>query len=128
MGSASEWRYSLPDGRGSLWIACDEFTATLDRTLAKVVAFNLRKQASRTGVGLLAATTRLDRRLETRSPRSLRAGNIHPVRPNWSEGPTSFAHELSIAGHAADWKRFQWHYRGSELAFTRRVVLLKHKE
>ena len=45
---------------GSHWIACDEFTATLERSLAKVVAFNLRKQVSRTGVGLLAATTHDD--------------------------------------------------------------------
>jgi len=42
------------------WIAADEFTATLDRTLAKVVAFNLRKLAGRTGVGVLAATTHDD--------------------------------------------------------------------
>ena len=38
----------------------DEFTAPLDRPLAKVVAFNLRKQATRTGVGVLAATTHDD--------------------------------------------------------------------
>jgi ABC-type ATPase with predicted acetyltransferase domain len=38
----------------------DEFTAPLDRPLAKVVAFNLRKLATRTGVGVLAATTHDD--------------------------------------------------------------------
>src|SRR5262249_2260135 len=38
----------------------DEFTATLDRPLAKVVAFNLRKLVTRTGVGVLAATTHDD--------------------------------------------------------------------
>ncbi len=37
------------------WLACDEFTATLDRTLAKVVAFNVRRLADRTGVGFLLA-------------------------------------------------------------------------
>ena len=41
-------------------ILLDEFTAMLDRTLAKVVAFNLRKLVSRTGVGVLAATTHED--------------------------------------------------------------------
>jgi ABC-type ATPase with predicted acetyltransferase domain len=41
-------------------LLADEFTATLDRPLAKVVAFNLRKLVSRTGCGLLAATTHED--------------------------------------------------------------------
>lgn len=41
-------------------IALDEFTAVLDRTLAKVIAFNLRKLVSRTGITLLAATTHED--------------------------------------------------------------------
>jgi hypothetical protein len=38
----------------------DEFCAVLDRTLAKVLAFNVRKLASRTGVGFLLATTHED--------------------------------------------------------------------
>src|SRR5262249_23166002 len=50
----SEPARQLPTGD---WLLADEFTAALDRTLAKVVAFNLRKLASRTGVGVLAATT-----------------------------------------------------------------------
>jgi ABC-type lipoprotein export system ATPase subunit len=42
------------------WIVADEFTAALDRTLAKVIAFNLRKLATRTGIGCLLATTHED--------------------------------------------------------------------
>ncbi len=42
------------------WLVAAEFTATLDRPLAKVVAFNLRKLVSRTGVGVLTATTHDD--------------------------------------------------------------------
>ena len=38
----------------------DEFAAVLDRPLAKVVAFSLHRFASRTGVGVLAATTHDD--------------------------------------------------------------------
>ncbi len=37
------------------WLAADEFTATLDRTLAKVLAFNARRLADRTGTGFLLA-------------------------------------------------------------------------
>src|SRR5207248_3324090 len=50
-----------PDaGSPGPFVLADEFTATLDRPLAKVVAFNLRKLVSRTGVGVLAATTHED--------------------------------------------------------------------
>ena len=38
----------------------DEFGAVLDRTLAKVLAFNLRKLVSRTGIGAFCATTHTD--------------------------------------------------------------------
>ena len=112
------------------FLACDEFTATLDRTLAKVVAFNLRKQLARTGTGLLAATTHEDI-IDDLKPDLLvrcKPGNIRSLRPSWNAGPLSFAGELSMAdGTQADWKRFsKWHYRGGELAFTRRIVLLKH--
>lgn len=43
-----------------IWIVADEFTAALDRTLAKAIAFNLRKLATRTGIGCLLATTHED--------------------------------------------------------------------
>ena len=95
------------NGRGSLWIACDEFTATLDRTLAKVVAFNLRKQAR---AGRRRPARRDDphrhhRRLETDLLVRCEE-DIHPVRHD-ERRPHSFAHELSIAeGTQADWKRF----------------------
>lgn len=41
-------------------IAVDEFAALLDRPLAKVMAFNLRRCVSRTGVGALVATSHDD--------------------------------------------------------------------
>jgi len=115
---------------GSPWIACDEFTATLDRTLAKVVAFNLRKHLARGGIGLLAATTHEDIIDDLKPNLVVHCGEerIRLERPEWENAAISFAGELSIAeGSQADWKRFaRWHYRGGELAFTRRIVLLKH--
>lgn len=41
-------------------ILLDEFAAILDRNLAKVLAFNLRKLVSRSGIGALVATTHED--------------------------------------------------------------------
>ena len=62
LSDGQRWRLRLalalakePDG-----IIVDEFTAALDRTTAKVVAVNLRRQCTRTGVGALVATCHND--------------------------------------------------------------------
>jgi uncharacterized protein len=59
-GQRYRFRLALAISRRPQWIVADEFTATLDRTLAKVIAFNLRRLADRTGVGFLLATTHED--------------------------------------------------------------------
>lgn len=46
-----------------VWVA-DEFGAVLDRVTAKVVAFNLRKQAAKVGATVIVATTHKDLREE----------------------------------------------------------------
>lgn len=59
-GQAHRFRLAAAVASGRRVLACDEFLATLDRTTAKVVAFNLRRVA--TGEGLLVgvATTHED--------------------------------------------------------------------
>jgi ABC-type ATPase with predicted acetyltransferase domain len=47
-------------GEQAPFLLADEFAANLDRTLAKVLAFNVRKLSSRTGTGFLLATTHDD--------------------------------------------------------------------
>jgi ABC-type ATPase with predicted acetyltransferase domain len=78
-------------------ILLDEFAAVLDRTLAKVLAFNLRKLVTRTGVGALLATTH-DDLLDDLNPdvhvRCLGDGDItvtrDPAKKNESRSTTSF--------------------------------------
>jgi ABC-type ATPase with predicted acetyltransferase domain len=43
-----------------MFLMNDEFGAVLDRTLAQVVAFNVRKLCTKTGLGFLGATTHDD--------------------------------------------------------------------
>jgi hypothetical protein len=50
----------MTDHQSLMTLVLDEFAAVLDRTLAKVLAFNLRKLVTRTGVGVLCATTHDD--------------------------------------------------------------------
>ena len=59
-GQFYRFRLALALSRNPQWLVADEFTATLDRTLAKVIAFNIRRLADRTGVGFLLATTHDD--------------------------------------------------------------------
>lgn len=59
-GQRYRFRLALAVSKKPNWVVADEFSATLDRTLAKVVAFNLRRLADRTGTGFLLATTHED--------------------------------------------------------------------
>lgn len=57
MAYAIDHCLQLSSDNAKPFILIDEFTAILDRTLAKVIALNLRKQITRIGLGVLAATT-----------------------------------------------------------------------
>jgi ABC-type ATPase with predicted acetyltransferase domain len=115
------------------FLIADEFTAALDRTLAKVIAFNVRKLVTRTGIGLLAATTHEDV-IDDLAPdvlvRCHGDGYFESERRVRHRRPISFAHDLWLStGTPADWPYFaRWHYRGHRLAFVKRVVLLWHNE
>src|SRR5436190_1584029 len=50
-GQLYRFRLALALSRRPAWLVADEFTATLDRTLARVIAFNIRRLADRIGVG-----------------------------------------------------------------------------
>src|SRR5262249_2216044 len=142
----------LPNG----FLMADGFAANLDRTLAKVLAVNLRKLVSRSEVGALLATTHEDLTADLQPDLWVRCrgdGHISQVRgaacgtPDKNlpadrpspEGRTrldlrvqgiSFAGELWMSeGSRADWPYFaRWHYRSHHLAFVRRVMLLWHGE
>jgi len=59
-GQRYRFRLALGLSQKPRWMIADEFTAALDRTLAHVIAFNLRKVATRTVIGCLVATTHED--------------------------------------------------------------------
>jgi ABC-type ATPase with predicted acetyltransferase domain len=125
---------SASGSEGKCLIA-DEFAAYLDRTLAKVLALNLRKLVTRSGVGMLLATTHEDLTADLRPDlhvRCLGDGEVRQIRDDTArqQRPISFAGDLGVEdGSRADWPYFaRWHYRSHHLAFVRRVVVLKHGE
>jgi GNAT superfamily N-acetyltransferase len=126
-------RVGLPNDESPTFLSADEFAAYLDRTLAKVLAFNLRKLVTRTGVGMLLATTHDDLTADLRPDlhvHCLGDGDIRTTRHDQAREPQpiSFANDLHIEeGSRTDWPHFaKWHYRSHTLAFVKRVVLLKH--
>lgn len=59
-GQRYRFRLAMALSQKPTWILADEFTAALDRQLAKVIAFNIRRIATRSGIGFLLATTHDD--------------------------------------------------------------------
>ena len=59
-GQRYRFRLALAVAQPGAWVLADEFTATLDRTLARVIAYNVQRLARRTGRGFLLATTHED--------------------------------------------------------------------
>lgn len=59
-GERYRYRLAAALARRPAWLVADEFTSSLDRPLAKVIAFNLAKVARRERIGLLLATTHRD--------------------------------------------------------------------
>lgn len=127
------------------WLVADEFSAALDRTLAKVLAFNVRRLARRTGTGFLLATTHEDI-IDDLQPDVLVCcdldGQVSVVRGPLSVAKQeqrttdngrrtiSFFREFWLSeGARADWPYFaRWHYRSHHLCMVRRVTLLWHRD
>lgn len=59
-GERYRFRLALALAQQPDWVMADEFTATLDRTLAKVIAYNLSRYARKSSTRFLLATTHDD--------------------------------------------------------------------
>ena len=94
LSDGQRYRFQLALGVASdaAWLVADEFTATLDRTLAKLIAFNVRRLADRTGQGFLLATTHEDV-IDDLSPdlhvRCRLGGEINIVRGSKKNAPAN---------------------------------------
>ena len=111
----------------------DEFTSTLDRDTAKIVAYNLQKQARQQGKTVIAATTHTDL-LKDFAPNvhiHKRYGkevtiNYHPKAKTRS--CTLTRQTTTQQGTLEDYKHLsQFHYRTKRCPPPRKIFTLKHK-
>ena len=119
---------------GSAPLLCDEFATTLHRRLAKAMAFNLRKLASRERIGLVVATSRDDLERDLRPDCVVRLGGAEPIVEQASTGgrsgrrAISFVRRLRIErGSIRDYAEFApMHYRRRDvLGFVDRVFVMR---
>jgi ABC-type ATPase with predicted acetyltransferase domain len=111
----------------------DEFTSTLDRDTAKIVAHNLQKLARNRGKAVIAATTHTDL-LKDLAP------NVHihkqygkqittTYHPNAKANRCTLTHQTTTQqGTLEDYKHLsQFHYRTKRCPPPRKIFTLKHK-
>ncbi len=131
-GQRYRFRIALAVSRKPRWIVADEFSATLDRTLANVIAFNVRRIADRTGIGFLLATTHEDIIPDLAPSLHVQCrldGDIAWTRHDGKKKRTlRLLGELDItAATKTDWPYFaRWHYRSHHIGFTKFLTLLWH--
>jgi ABC-type lipoprotein export system ATPase subunit/predicted N-acetyltransferase YhbS len=116
------------------WWLLDEFTSTLDRDTAKIVAYNLQRLARQLGKAVIAATTQGDllRDLSPNVHVHKRYGKEVTVKyhPHPKLQPCSLVSQMHITqGTLEDYKALkQFHYRNSSVTSPRRIFTLKRKD
>ena len=136
LSDGQKYRYKIAkmiESDAQFWIM-DEFCATLDRDMAKIVAFNVQKQARRMGKSVLAATTHTDL-FEDLAP------SVH-IHKSWGKSigiryyPNKMNRICSVTrnirveeGSLEDYKRLaEFHYRSRGHPPPLRIFALKRKD
>jgi len=135
LSEGQKYRYRIArmiDSGKRFWLA-DEFCSTLDRTTAKVVAFNIQKLARRSGATLVVATTHTDLEADLCPSTLIRKGWGEEIEvENWGhiEAPRcTVTADISIReGSRKDYERLSHlHYRDSGLPVPREIYAMERE-
>lgn len=135
LSEGQRYRYKIAkmiDSGKKFWLA-DEFCSTLDRTTAKVVAFNIQKLARRSGATLVVATTHTDLEEDLCPSVLIRKGWGDEVEvEHWGhiEAPRcSVTEDVSLReGSREDYERLSHlHYRNSGLPVPRQIYAMERE-
>jgi len=133
-GQKHRYQTALLAASGKPFWVTDEFTSTLDRDTAKILAFNLQKQARKMGKAVIAATTHRDL-LKDFAPDvhvHKRYGKEVTVRyhPKATNTQCTLTQQMSIVqGTVADYNALsEFHYRAHRTPPARRIFALKRRD
>jgi len=127
---------SLSPSAFSKYIIADEFCSTLDRLTAKVIAYNVRKMATKFAVGFALATAHDDIVTDLQPDilvRKSAGSGVSVERSKFAEQQTrniSFAENIQIReGTTEDWKYFsQFHYKSHHLGAVDKIFVMTLEE
>jgi len=133
LSDGQRYRYRIArmiDAGRKFWLA-DEFCSTLDRTTAKVVAFNIQKLARRCGSTLVVATTHTDLEEDLNPSILIRKGWGEEIEVDYMENREapgcSVAGDVNIRlGSREDYGRLShFHYRDSRVPVPHRFFAME---
>ena len=122
----------MVDSGKQYWIA-DEFCSTLDRTTAKIVAFNIQKLARRTGRAALLATTHTDLEEDLAPSIHIHKGwgkEVHlSYHPNELNKVCSITRNIKIRECSIeDYKKLAYlHYRSTDAKFPLKFYAMERE-
>jgi ABC-type lipoprotein export system ATPase subunit/GNAT superfamily N-acetyltransferase len=133
LSDGQKYRYRIArmiDCGKSFWLA-DEFCSTLDRTTARIVAYNIQKLARRSGATLVVATTHTDLEDDLSPSICIRKGWGEEIEVGYGSNVEASGCTVveSIAirdGDREDYGRLSHlHYRDSGLPVPRRIYAME---
>jgi len=136
LSDGQRYRYKIArmiDSGKRFWLA-DEFCSTLDRTTAKIVAFNIQKLARRSGATLIVATTHTDLEHDLNPSILIRKGWGEEIsieyRPNHETPECSVVKDITIReGSKEDYNKLSYlHYRDSRVPVPLKFFAMERRE
>ena len=133
LSEGQKYRYRIArtiDEGKNFWLA-DEFCSTLDRTTAKVVAYNIQKLARKSGATLIVATTHTDLEKDLSPSIRIRKGWGEEIEIEYrsnSEAPAcTVAEDITIReGCKEDYEHLaHLHYRDTRLPVPREIYAME---
>ena len=135
LSDGQRYRYNIArmiDAGRRFWLA-DEFCSTLDRTTARIVAYNIQKMARRTGASLIVATTHDDLEEDLSPSICIRKGWGEEVeveyRANVGASRCSVVDDVAVReGAKEDYRRLSHlHYRDERLPAPREIYAMERR-
>lgn len=138
LSDGQKYRYRIAkfiDQDKDIWIL-DEFCATLDRTTAKIVAYNLQKIARKLNKTVIVATTHTDLFEEIRPTVHIVKGYESDIVINyynhskWEKETLSFYKDMKVeVGDKQDYEKLKkFHYRQVALGAVKKIYKCTYKD